>query len=129
VKLVLDVAEEPVTVVADPTRVSQSPDEFAQQRRKIHAGRRIRDRLASRRWLLRLISVRDTGCGITPEMLERVFDPFEQAGASVAQSGGLGLGLMIARGLVEAQGGSIEARSAGKHTGAEFLVRLPLSGK
>jgi len=73
-----------------------------------------------------VISVRDTGVGIDPEMLARVFDAFAQADGSLDRGrGGLGLGLSLARGLVELHGGSIHATSAGLGKGAEFVVRLP----
>jgi CheY-like chemotaxis protein len=73
------------------------------------------------------ISVRDTGVGMTAETLERLFIPFSQAeGERPRTGGGLGLGLALIKGLVEAHGGSIEARSAGPGQGSEFRVRLPL---
>ncbi|MFN7134745.1 MAG: ATP-binding protein, partial [Myxococcales bacterium] len=71
--------------------------------------------------------VRDTGIGLSPEMLPRVFEAFVQVdpGSDRAQ-GGLGLGLTLVRSLVEMHGGTIEAFSAGRGTGSEFVVRLPL---
>ena len=74
-----------------------------------------------------VIRVKDTGIGIRPEMLERMFEPFQQDTQDIARpAGGLGLGLALAKGLVELQRGSIRAHSAGRGTGAEFEVRLPL---
>lgn len=74
-----------------------------------------------------VIRVRDTGTGIRPEMLERVFEPFQQDTRDIARPAGcLGLGLALARGLVELQRGSIRAHSAGCGRGAEFEVRLPI---
>lgn len=74
------------------------------------------------------VSVRDTGVGIAPDMLGRIFDVFTQADRSLDRSqGGLGLGLTLVRSLVEMHGGSVEARSEGLGRGSEFLVRLPLS--
>ena len=71
--------------------------------------------------------VRDTGIGITPDVLPHVFERFQQGDPSIAQQyGGLGLGLAIARHLVEMHGGTIEAESDGVHRGAAFTVRLPL---
>ncbi len=68
--------------------------------------------------------VTDTGPGIRAEQLQRIFDPFQQAGPRVAQ--GIGLGLAIARGIVEAQGGRIWAESnAGR--GTTFCFTLPLA--
>jgi two-component system CheB/CheR fusion protein len=72
--------------------------------------------------------VADTGIGIAPEMLTRLFQPFSQADTSLDRSkGGLGLGLVLVKGLVELHGGSIAAHSAGLGQGAEFVVRLPLA--
>jgi PAS domain S-box-containing protein len=74
-----------------------------------------------------ITEVNDSGEGIEPEMLPRIFNPFEQGGTRVTrQFGGLGLGLTITRGLVEMHGGSIEAHSDGKGKGSSFRVKLPL---
>jgi PAS domain S-box-containing protein len=76
------------------------------------------------------LQVTDTGIGIPASFLPFVFDKFRQADASVTrQQGGLGLGLAIARHLVELHGGSIEARSTGEGCGATFVVRLPLPAR
>jgi signal transduction histidine kinase len=65
--------------------------------------------------------------GIPREFLPFVFDKFRQGdGSGSRRHGGLGLGLAIARHLVELHGGSIEARSEGEGTGASFFVSLPL---
>jgi len=75
------------------------------------------------------IEVTDTGQGISAEFLPFVFDRFRQADStSTRQHGGLGLGLAIARHLIEIHGGSIEARSRGAGQGATFVVSLPLVG-
>jgi signal transduction histidine kinase len=72
------------------------------------------------------VRVRDTGCGLSPEELEQVFEPFAQTDeAQRRMSGGLGLGLPIVKGLIEAHGGRLEAASPGPGRGAEFTVRLP----
>jgi len=74
------------------------------------------------------VSVRDTGIGIAPEFLPHVFERFRQADAgSTRERGGLGLGLSIARQLVEMHGGTIEAASDGPGRGATFTVSLPVS--
>jgi PAS domain S-box-containing protein len=73
-----------------------------------------------------VLRVRDTGIGITPEMLPRVFDLFIQERQAIDRSqGGLGLGLTIVRSLVERHGGSVLAYSEGLGRGSEFVVRLP----
>ena len=73
-----------------------------------------------------VIEVRDTGIGIAPEHLPRVFQRFWQAESGTSREyGGLGLGLALVRHLVELHGGSVTATSAGKDQGATFAVRLP----
>jgi len=72
------------------------------------------------------LEVLDTGVGMTPEMLQKMFDPFEQAGRA-AESKGLGLGLTICKGLVEAHGGRIAASSRGPGLGLTIEVELPAS--
>ena len=73
------------------------------------------------------ITVTDTGQGISAEFLPFVFDRFRQADStSTRQHGGLGLGLAIARHLIEIHGGTIEAKSSGKGQGATFTARLPV---
>jgi signal transduction histidine kinase/ActR/RegA family two-component response regulator len=73
------------------------------------------------------LAVRDSGQGIAPEFLPRVFQRFAQADSSEARSfGGLGLGLAISRHLTELHGGTIEAASEGPGKGATFTVKLPL---
>lgn len=74
-----------------------------------------------------VLSVRDSGIGIAPEMLEEIFELFAQVDRSLARSGGgLGLGLSVVQRVLELHGGSIEARSAGLGKGSEFIVRVPI---
>ena len=76
-----------------------------------------------------VIRVRDSGLGIAPEVLPRVFDLFVQERQAIDRSqGGLGLGLTIVRNLVERHGGTVSAASDGPGTGSEFVVRLPRAG-
>jgi CheY-like chemotaxis protein/two-component sensor histidine kinase len=75
-----------------------------------------------------VLRVTDTGCGIEPEMLPRVFDLFVQQPQTLERSrGGLGLGLAIVRSLVELHGGSVSGTSGGRGAGSEFAIRLPLA--
>lgn len=79
-----------------------------------------------RRWLA--VEVEDTGIGISPEALPRVFGAFQQGDRSITQQfGGLGLGLAISKAIIEAHGGTISAVSAGPNLGSTFRIRLPLS--
>jgi PAS domain S-box-containing protein len=74
------------------------------------------------------VSITDTGEGISAEFLPHVFDRFRQADASTTRRhGGLGLGLAIAKQLVELHGGSVEVRSPGLGEGATFLVKMPVT--
>ena len=74
------------------------------------------------------LRVRDTGVGIAPELLPRIFDLFTQADRSLDRSqGGLGVGLTVVRRLTEMHGGTIAAYSAGPAQGSEFTVRLPVA--
>ncbi|MGV0102710.1 cell wall metabolism sensor histidine kinase WalK [Nostoc sp. DSM 114160] len=76
---------------------------------------------------LATIQIKDTGVGISAEFLPDVFDRFTQAEVPSRYSpGGLGLGLAIARQLVELHGGTIEAASEGEGRGATFTIKLPL---
>jgi PAS domain S-box-containing protein len=73
------------------------------------------------------IRIRDNGTGIVADMLARIFDLFIQADHSLDRSqGGLGIGLTLAKRLVEMHGGTVEARSEGVGRGSEFTVRLPV---
>ena len=74
------------------------------------------------------VSVSDDGIGIPPDMLGKVFDLFTQVGSALDRSqGGLGIGLSLARRLVEMHGGHISAHSAGPEQGSTFTVELPLA--
>ncbi len=74
-----------------------------------------------------VVEVADSGVGLAPAMLPRVFEPFAQADSSLDRSqGGIGLGLALVHNIVQMHGGSVEARSAGLGRGSSFIVRLPL---
>lgn len=75
-----------------------------------------------------IIRVHDTGVGIAPEMLDRVFDLFVQSKESLDRAdGGLGDGLTLVKAIVELHGGTIAAHSDGLGQGSEFTIRLPLA--
>jgi signal transduction histidine kinase len=70
-----------------------------------------------------ILSVRDNGIGIAPEILDRIFEPFAQA--ALLPPHGLGLGLSVVKQVTELHGGKVTAASEGVGRGAEFTVRLP----
>src|SRR5437870_10974393 len=71
------------------------------------------------------IIVRDTGVGIDPEVMERIFDPFEQGDPSFQRHfGGLGLGLAISKSLAQAHGGTLAAKSEGRDRGSTFVLTM-----
>jgi PAS domain S-box-containing protein len=127
--LLLDVPETPVCVMGDHTRLTQVLSNLLDNSVKFAKGRNIVTvRLkADEENGQAILSVRDEGVGIEPELLPRLFTPFLQADRSLDRSrGGLGLGLAMVKGLAELHGGSVEAFSEGTGRGAEFTVRLPL---
>ena len=72
-----------------------------------------------------VITVRDTGIGVEPDIMERIFDPFEQGEVSFQRRfGGLGLGLAISKSLAQAHGATLLARSEGRDRGAAFLLTM-----
>lgn len=74
------------------------------------------------------LRIRDQGVGIPPEMLGRIFDRFVQVGGSDHRAeGGLGIGLSVAKALVELHCGTVGAHSAGIGKGSEFTMRVPLA--
>ena len=75
-----------------------------------------------------VISIKDSGVGISADMLDKVFEMFTQLDRSLETSqAGLGIGLSIVQRLVEMHGGSVEAKSAGLGTGSEFILKLPVA--
>jgi signal transduction histidine kinase len=130
VQLYADLVDGADPVRADPDRIQQVAWNLLTNAVKFTpAGGRVDVRLRAVGNRMEL-EVRDTGIGIDPEFLPYVFDRFRQAAAGTPRrDGGLGLGLSIAKKLVEPHGGSICAESRGKGQGAAFRVRLPLAAQ
>jgi PAS domain S-box-containing protein len=126
-ELTIELPPEPILIQVDVTRISQvlsnllnNAAKFTTERGKIWVTARLRDKQVE-------IAIRDTGIGISAEMVPRIFDLFTQVDATLERSqGGLGIGLTLVRSLVELHAGSVEARSDGLGQGSEFLVRLPI---
>ena len=125
VRLNVDIASRPALTTGDPDRLQQvvwnllsNAVKFTPPEGQVTV-RLVRD--GGYR-----LSVQDTGQGIDPRFLPHVFEAFRQAdGTASREHGGLGLGLAIARQLVEMHGGTIRARSEGRDAGATFEVQLP----
>jgi two-component system CheB/CheR fusion protein len=120
-------AADDLWVDADETRIVQVLDNLLANALKFtHRGGHVRVTLSAEGGRA-VMSVRDDGVGIAPEVRARLFEPFTQALQTLDRSlGGLGLGLAMVKGLVELHGGSVEAISAGTGQGSEFVVRLPM---
>ena len=125
-----ELADVPHPVRADPARVTQvfwnllkNAVKFTPHGGEICVRSRIED-VDGKPWIV--VEVKDSGIGIDPEALPRIFGAFEQGGRGITRRfGGLGLGLAISKAIVELHGGSIEATSEGLGRGSVFTVRLP----
>ncbi|WP_426209060.1 hybrid sensor histidine kinase/response regulator [Massilia sp. TWP1-3-3] len=126
-ELVIELPDRPVFLHGDATRLAQILSNLLNNAAK-YTNRGGRVSLAARVEEHNLIvNVADNGIGIAPDMLHHVFDMFVQVDSTLERTNaGLGVGLSLARRLVELHGGSIEAHSAGLNRGSEFVVRLPI---
>ncbi|WP_051361698.1 GAF domain-containing protein [Solimonas soli] len=127
-RLHLDLPDEPLPVDADPVRLAQvfanllnNAAKYSERGGDITvSARRDGDSVS--------VSVRDTGVGIPPELLSRIFDMFVQGDHSLERArGGLGIGLTLVQRLVQMHGGSVTVHSAGAQRGSTFSVRMPLA--
>src|SRR5262249_29141977 len=125
-ELAVTLPPEPVWLEADAARLEQVFANLLNNAAKYTEDGGKIGLTAQREGTEAVVRVRDTGQGIPPDMLPHIFDLFTQEQRSLDRSqGGLGIGLTLARSLVELHGGSVEAASAGLGQGSEFTVRLP----
>jgi len=130
IKLVCELRATRSSVLTDPARFQQIVWNLVRNAVKFTSpGGQVAIRTTERAagntfWLC--LEVTDTGIGIAPELLEKIFRPFEQGAVTGDHRfGGMGLGLAIARAIVELHGGKISAHSPGINHGATFVVELP----
>ncbi|HZP85733.1 MAG TPA: ATP-binding protein [Burkholderiales bacterium] len=128
-RLIFQLPVEAMPVHADPVRLAQVFANLLNNAAKYTPADGRIEIAAKREDADAVVSVRDSGIGILPQMLPHVFDLFTQGErtGNGGQSGGLGIGLALVRRLVEMHGGRVEARSEGANRGSEFSVRLPLA--
>jgi PAS domain S-box-containing protein len=127
-KLTVNLPGAPVTINGDSMRLTQvfsnllnNAAKFTESGGEVNLDVEVHDHEV-------VVKVEDSGVGISPDLLPKVFDMFVQGGALTERRyEGLGLGLTLARDIVEFHAGSIEAKSAGEGQGSEFVVCLPLS--
>lgn len=120
----------PLWTTGDPTRLSQALGNVLHNASKFTdpGGRVEVELVAEATGAQAEIRVRDTGIGMEPWMVERLFEAFNQADRSLDRSrGGLGLGLALVKGLVDLHGGDVRAASAGLGQGSKIVLRLPLA--
>ena len=126
-ELHIDLPDRPVFLHGDATRLAQilsnllnNAAKYTNRGGRVNLSARVEDKTL-------ILVVLDNGIGIAPNMLNSVFDMFVQVDSTLERTNaGLGVGLSLARRLVELHGGTIEARSAGLNRGSEFTVRLPI---
>jgi signal transduction histidine kinase len=125
-QLEVDCGTEPLIVNGDPTRLEQVINNLVNNAAKYtEEGGRIRISAQGTPDHV-IVRVSDTGVGIAPELLPKVFDLFTQGDqSSDRQAGGLGIGLTVVRTLVQLHGGAVQASSRGLGQGSEFTIRLP----
>lgn len=126
--LVVNLPAQEIQLDADPLRLSQVLSNLLTNAAKYtDAGGHIELSGAVQAGQL-LLTVKDNGIGIAPDALQRIFTMFSQVdGASVRAEGGLGIGLALAKGLIELHGGAVDVRSVGLGHGSAFTARLPLT--
>jgi PAS domain S-box-containing protein len=127
-ELVYEPCADPLVIEADPHRLHQVLSNLLTNAIKFTpAGGRVM--LAARQdGNAAVLTIADTGIGVPADAQPFIFDPFRQGDSSLTRGhGGLGLGLAIARHLVDLHGGSIRVDSAGEDKGTMFTVRLPIA--
>jgi PAS domain S-box-containing protein len=126
--LQLSVPDEKLEVTGDEVRLNQIVQNLLHNAAKYTPNGGRVELGARREGAQAVITVKDSGIGMTPELLGSAFELFKQGQQGLERPhGGLGVGLTLVRRLVDLHGGTVQGRSAGPDRGSEFIVRLPLS--
>jgi signal transduction histidine kinase/ActR/RegA family two-component response regulator len=126
-ELTVQLPSESLALDADPIRLAQVVGNLLTNAAKYTEANGRIQLTAQREDGEAVLRVRDTGIGIAPDMLPRIFELFVQVDHAATKSqGGLGIGLTLVKNLVEMHHGTVEAHSAGLGRGSEFVIRLPL---
>jgi PAS domain S-box-containing protein len=127
-KLTVDVCPEPLLMEADPTRIAQVVSNLLNNAAKYTPQGGAIALKVWREGTQAVLSVTDTGVGLTAEAIPKVFEMFAQVPSAEGRpQGGLGIGLSLVQSLVGLHGGSVSAASGGPGRGSTFTVRLPLA--
>jgi CheY-like chemotaxis protein len=127
-ELTIDLPPESLLLEADPIRLAQVLGNLLTNAAKYTEAHGRIQLSAERSGNQAVLRVRDSGIGIAPKMLPRIFELFVQVDHAAARSqGGLGIGLTLVKNLIEMHGGSVQALSDGLGKGSEFSTRLPLA--
>jgi len=126
-ELAVTLPPQPVFVHADPVRLAQVFGNLLHNASKFSGPGDLISLVIEQQGNEAVISVKDFGIGIPSGLLPNIFEMFRQGDQTLERTrGGLGIGLTLARRLVEMHGGSVQASSAGVDRGSEFVVRLPV---
>ncbi|HVZ75921.1 MAG TPA: ATP-binding protein [Candidatus Paceibacterota bacterium] len=126
-QLVFEVPQEPLVLFADPVRIEQVVSNLLTNASKFTPESGRISVVATREGDAAVVRVKDTGIGIDPELIPRIFEPFLQLETGERKSDGLGIGLSLTKRLVEMHAGQIEVRSGGIDQGSEFTLRFPIA--
>ncbi len=124
--LTLTLPNEKIEIHADPIRVEQILINILNNAAKYTPPGGTIEIFLTQEKRMAVIKVRDSGVGLSPEMIPRIFEPFVQINPSGSKESGIGVGLFLTKNLVRLHGGNIQVMSGGLGKGSEFTVSLPL---
>ncbi|HEY3380065.1 MAG TPA: HAMP domain-containing sensor histidine kinase, partial [Armatimonadota bacterium] len=113
-------------IMADPRRIAQAIGDLLENALKFTDPGGVITVTGARQDAQAVLAIHDTGRGIPPEQLPQLFEPFKQI-QRTEQTGGLGLGLMLVKGIISLHGGRVTADSPGLGQGSTFTIYIPLA--